>query len=128
MGVAMSQERRPRPFRRDGRGNRLEEWSALDRAGGHDLWLRGTEEMVAQVKLIAPEYRNGAVPGALASRWTHVLHARRGPREDVGELLELLAGVITLPALPHVAAAIALDWYKREPDDVDAPSWNNTEV
>jgi hypothetical protein len=43
-------------------------------------------------------------------------------------LLELLERVLSLPSLPPIKFAIALDWYKIPVDGVDSREWPNTEV
>jgi hypothetical protein len=43
-------------------------------------------------------------------------------------LLELLGEVVSLPSLPPLKFAIALDWYKIPVDGVDSRDWPNTEV
>ena len=40
-------------------------------------------------------------------------------KREVRQLLELLGEVVSLPSLPPVKFAIALDWYKTPVDDVD---------
>jgi predicted amidophosphoribosyltransferase len=43
-------------------------------------------------------------------------------------LLELLGEVVSLPSLPLIRFAIALDWYKIPVDGVDSRNWSNTEI
>jgi hypothetical protein len=124
----MFQEHLSHPFRRDSRGNRLENWRVTNHAGGHRLWLRGTREMADQVTRVAPEYRRVLVPRSVAAHWTHALRSPSAPRDEVARLMKLLSEVITLPFMPSVAGAIALDWYKQPLDEVDPYSWPNTEV
>jgi predicted amidophosphoribosyltransferase len=49
-------------------------------------------------------------------------------RRDVRQLLELLGEVMSLPSLPPIKFAIALDWYKIPVDGVEPRNWPNTEV
>jgi hypothetical protein len=122
----MSPEDRPRAFRRDNRGNRLVASRVADHASGHHLWLRGTDEMADQIKRAAPEYRNAPVPRP--EEWTHALYSPGRPRDELAPLLRLLAEVITLPTMPNIAGAIALDWYKDPSDDTGSYEWPNSEV
>jgi predicted amidophosphoribosyltransferase len=46
----------------------------------------------------------------------------------VRRLLTLLTEVVSLPSLPLIKFAIALDWYKIPVDNVDPRDWPNTEV
>jgi len=49
-------------------------------------------------------------------------------KREVRQLLELLGEVVSLPSLPPVKFAIALDWYKTPVDGVGPRNWPNTEV
>jgi predicted amidophosphoribosyltransferase len=49
-------------------------------------------------------------------------------KREVRQLLELLGEVISLPSLPPIRFAIALDWYKIPVDGVDPRNWPNTEA
>ncbi|MBV9208558.1 MAG: hypothetical protein JO037_24840 [Actinobacteria bacterium] len=44
------------------------------------------------------------------------------------QLLRLLSEVVSLPSLPMIKFAIALDWYKIPVDGTDPRSWQNTEI
>lgn len=99
-----------------------------DHAGGHRLWLRGAAEMADQVSRIAPEYRRVPVPRPVAVHWTHILSSPRALSDEIAPLMKLFTDVITLPAVPNVVGAIALDWYKQPLDDIDPYEWPNTEV
>ena len=126
--VTMSAEHQSRPFRRNSRGNRLEKWQVTEHAGGHRLWLRGAAEIADQITLVAPEYRRVPVPSSAAAQWTHVLYSPSAPRDETARLMRLFSEVITLPTVPNLVGAIALDWYKQPSDDIDPYDWPNTET
>jgi hypothetical protein len=103
------------PFQPDPRGNRLDRWEVASAgpAPGHVLRLRGPVEVVAQVQAVAPEYQVTAGLLSAASEWTHELVSPdRTMKSDVRQLLQLLGEVVSLPSLPPLKFAIALDWYK----------------
>lgn len=116
------------PFFSDARGNRLDSWTVTPHGVGHHLWLRGTAEMAYQIRLAEPNYQEVSLPPSAGYQWTHVLFSPVGLRQEIVALLELLTRVITLPALEHVGAAYALDWYKVPQEGVDPYSWSNTDV
>lgn len=117
------------PFHHDPRGNRLERWEAASTPTGHVLRLRGPAEVVTQVQAVAPEYRHPIRPAGTTSEWTHELSSPgRTVRPEVRQLLELLGEVVSLPSLPLIRFAIALDWYKIPVDGVDSRNWSNTEI
>jgi hypothetical protein len=117
------------PFYYDPRGNRLERWEAASADSGHVLRLRGPIEVVEQVLAAAPEYQSSTYLGGTANKWTHELSSPDPTiRSEVRQLVELLSNVLTLPQLPPIKFAVALDWYKIPVDEVDSRSWPNTEV
>jgi hypothetical protein len=117
------------PFQYDPRGNRLERWEVASAGTGHVLRLRGPIEVVAQVRAVAPEYQSTTSLVSAASEWTHELASPdRTVKREVRQLLELLREVVSLPSLPPIKVAIALDWYKIPVDGVDPHDWPNTEV
>jgi hypothetical protein len=117
------------PFHYDPRGNRLARWEVASAGTGHILRLRGPVEVVKQVQGVAPEYQNITDPASAASEWTHELVSPdRTVKREVRQLMELLGEVVSLPSLPPVKFAIALDWYKTPVDGVDPRAWPNTEV
>ncbi len=116
-------------FHNDPRGNRLERWEAASTQTGHVLRLRGSAEVAVQVQAVNPEYRNLTFFTGAASEWTHELtSSEHTVRRDVRQLLLLLSEVVSLPNLPMIKFAIALDWYKVPVDGTDSRSWLNTEV
>lgn len=117
------------PFYHDSRGNRLERWEVARAAGGHVLRLRGPIEVVEQVQAVAPEYQSTTYPASAARGWTHELSSPGATmKREVRQLLDLLGGVVSLPCLPPIKFAIALDWYKIPVDGVDHRDWTNTEI
>jgi len=116
------------PFSSDSRANRLYTWASVDHKTGHDLWLRGPEEVVTQVRILAPEYRPLRLPMASSWQWTHVLRAPGSCRPDVAELLETLRVVLSLRSDRNLIVGVALDWYKKPVEGVPPNSWPNTEV
>jgi hypothetical protein len=117
------------PFYSDSRGNRLERWEVARAGGGHVLRLRGPIEVVEQVQALAPEYQSRTCPASAASGWTHELSSPGSTmKREVRQLLDLLGGVVSLPCLPPIKFAIALDWYKIPVDGVDHRDWPNTEI
>jgi hypothetical protein len=117
------------PFQYDPRGNRLERWEAASVAAGHVLRLRGPIEVVGQVQVVAPEYQGPTYLASAARGWTHELTSpERTMKRETRQLLELLSEVVSLPSLPALKFAIALDWYKIPVDDMDPRNWPNTEV
>jgi len=125
----MSESLSHAPFQYDPRGNRLERWEVASVAAGHVLRLRGPIEAVGQVQVVAPEYQGPTYLASAASGWTHELtSAERTMKRETRQLLELLSEVVSLPSLPALKFAIALDWYKIPVDDMDPRNWPNTEV
>lgn len=117
------------PFYYDPRGNRLERWEVAGAGSGHVLRLRGPIEVVEQVQAVAPEYQSRTYPASTVSEWTHELSSPDPTmKREVRQLLELLERVLSLPSLPPIKFAIALDWYKIPVDGVDSHEWPNTEV
>jgi hypothetical protein len=117
------------PFQYDPRGNRLERWDIASAGAGHVLRLRGPIEVVEQVQAVAPEYQDTIGLASAASEWTHELVSPdHTVKREVRQLLELLGEVVSLPSLPQIKFAIALDWYKIPVDGVDPRDWPNTEV
>jgi hypothetical protein len=117
------------PFHYDSRGNRLERWDAASAESGHVLRLRGPVEVVEQVQAVAPEYQIVSVSASTTSEWTHELASPgRTVRHEVRQLLELLREVVSLPSVPPIRFAIALDWYKLPVDGVESRNWPNTVV
>lgn len=118
------------PFVPDRRGNRLECHRfevAADRRS-HRLLLRAPQEIADQFQssaLAGPRYQ--LVSGDLASQgWTHSLEAPDLPIPGVRDLADLLSRVITLPGIPFIDFAIAMDWYKIPVEGVDSRDWRNT--
>jgi hypothetical protein len=115
------------PFWHDPRGSTLQGWTTTHVDTGHVLWLRGPIEVVHQITALAPEYH--LLPGHVTAgpTWTHALKApnpeMQGP---VSLLLGLLTEVVSLPSLPNVDFALALDWYKAPQDGVSSYEWPNT--
>ena len=110
-------------------GNRLERWEVVSVGSGHVLRLRGPIEVAEQVQSIAPEYQSRTYPASTVSEWTHELSSPDATmKREVRQLLELLERVLSLPSLPSINFAIALDWYKIPVDGVDSREWPNTEV
>jgi hypothetical protein len=118
----------PQPFYRDARGNRLAGWAAVDRDSGHDLWLRGSDEIATQVLIAFPAYRAVQLPASASIAWTHVLSGPARLLATTRDFLNLLKSVISLPNPTGVRTALALDWYKQPVDGLDSYSWPNTEV
>lgn len=118
----------PQPFVSDTRGNRLADWGTVDDSAGHHLWLRGSDEVQAQIAAAAPTYAVVPLPPEAARAWTHVLRGpgRLLPRTKA--LLDLLMAVITLPRPTNIRTGLALDWYKRPAVGVDPYSWPNSEA
>lgn len=117
------------PFYYDPRGNRLERWEVAGVDGGHVLRLRGPIEVVEQVQAVAPEYQSRTYPASAAGGWTHELSSPADTmKREVRQLLDLLGGVLSLPRLPPIKFAIALDWYKIPVDGMDPLDWPNTEI
>jgi hypothetical protein len=117
------------PFYYDPRGNRLERWEVARVDGGHVLRLRGPIEVVEQVQAVAPEYQSRIYPASNAGGWTHELSSPEDTmKREVRQLLDLLGAVVSLPFLPPIKFAIALDWYKIPLDGVDPRDWPNTEI
>ena len=117
------------PFYPDPRGNRLERWEVASPGRGHVLRLRGPIEVVEQVQAVAPEYQSRACPASPVSEWTYELSSPDPTmKREVRQLLELLERVLSLPSLPPIKFAIALDWYKVPVDGVESHDWPNTEV
>ena len=117
------------PFYPDSRGNRLERWEVASVGSGHVLRLRGPIEVVEQVQAVAPEYHGRAYPASTVSEWTHELSSPDPTiKREVRQLLELLERVLSLPSLPPIKFAIALDWYKIPMDGLDSHEWPNTEI
>jgi hypothetical protein len=117
------------PFYSDPRGNRLERWEVASVGSGHVLQLRGPVEVVEQVQAVAPEYHSRAYPASAVSEWTHELSSPdHALKREVRQLLELLERVLSLPSVPPIKFAIALDWYKIPADGVDSREWANTEI
>jgi hypothetical protein len=117
------------PFHYDPRGNRLERWAVAGVGPGHILRLRGPIEVVEQVQAVASEYQNIMDPASPTNEWTHELASPdHTMKREVRQLLDLLGEVVSLPRLPPVTLAIALDWYKTPVHDVDPRDWPNTEV
>jgi hypoxanthine-guanine phosphoribosyltransferase len=115
-------------FYRDARGNRLAQFDSTPDGSGHILRLRGPREVVDQVLRVAPEYVGCAVPPGDPSNWTHCLRSPMPMRPEVPTLLALLTSVISLPQLPNVSAALALDWYKLPQVGIDSYDWPNTQI
>jgi hypothetical protein len=125
----MSQSVSQTPFQYDPRGNRLERWQAVSVATGHILRLRGPIEVVDQIQAVAPSYQSTTDLTSTASGWTHELVSPdRAMKREVRQLLELLGEVVSLPSLPPLRFAVALDWYKTPVDGMDPRNWPNTEV
>lgn len=116
-------------FHNDPRDNRLERWEAAGTPTGHVLRLRGSIEVAVQVQAVAPEYQNLTFPTDTTSQWTHELTSpEHTVKREVQQLLQLLGEVVSLPSVPMIKFAIALDWYKIPVDGADPHSWPNTEV
>jgi len=115
----------------DRRGNRLERYSfevAADRRS-HRLLLRASTGIAGQFQNITPagpDYRLTGIGILAPPGWTHCLEAPGAPDATARELAELLSEAITLPTLPSVEFAIAMDWYKVPADGVDPRDWRNT--
>jgi hypothetical protein len=125
----MSQSVSQAPFQYDPRGNRLERWETVSAGAGHILRLRGPAEVVDQIQAVAPEYQGTSNLASTASGWTHELVSPdRVMKREVRQLLELLGEVVSLPSLPPLRFAVALDWYKTPVDGMDPRSWPNTDV
>ncbi len=116
------------PFYSDARGNRLAEWAVVDHSSGHHLWLRGSDEIAAQVLAAFPTYRGQPLPASASTAWTHVSTGPARLLETTRDLLNLLKSVISLPNPTGIKTALALDWYKQPVDGLDAHSWPNTEI
>ena len=115
----------------DRRGNRLERHLFEVAADGrsHRLLLRASGEIVSQFQSIAPTgpgYRLISSHVLASQGWTHCLDAPGMPVAGVRELADLLSQVITLPRIPFIDFAIAMDWYKIPVEGVDSRDWRNT--
>jgi hypothetical protein len=115
----------------DRRGNRLEQcsFSVESDEQSHRLYLRASPEIAAQFLEIGqprPAYRPSHDHGGMPRQWTHCLTASGCSNPMAADLADLLSEVITLPRLPDVAFAIAMDWYKIPADDIDPRDWRNT--
>lgn len=113
----------------DRRGNRLERHLFDVAADGrsHRLLLRASPEIAGQFQGIASiGYRSAASDVLVSAGWTHCLQAPGMPAASARNLADLLSEVVTLPRLPSIAFAIAMDWYKVPADDVDPRDWRNT--
>jgi hypothetical protein len=115
----------------DRRGNRLELYEFRPAVDGqsHRLYLRTSPEIAAQFQVIGSTgARYTLVSGNVdsAGPWTHCLQAPGHDCPSAAELADLLGEVITLPGLPGIEFAIALDWYKVQDRDLDARDWRNT--
>lgn len=113
----------------DRRGNCLERhlFEIAEDQRRHRLLLRGSPEIARQFEqLVGIGYEPTAYAAATAAGWTHCLEAPGMPAARVRELADLLSEVITLPGLPLVDFAIAMNWYKVATDGIDAREWRNT--
>ncbi len=118
----------PQPFYSDARGNRLAEWAVVDHNSGHHLWLRGSNEILTQVLIAFPAYREIPLPVSASTVWTHVLSGPARLLATTHDFLNLLKSVISLPNPTGIRTALALDWYKQPVDGLDSYSWPNTEI
>jgi hypothetical protein len=116
----------PPPPRWDSRGNRLAEWTTRPAGSGHHLWLRGTADVVAQIRKVARDYRQIDPPAGYRGRWTHLLSSALPLRTEIADLLDLLTRAVTLPSPRGMDTALALDWYKVADDLIEPRSWSNT--
>jgi predicted amidophosphoribosyltransferase len=115
------------PFFSDPRGNRLESWTTRTIVTGHELWLRGPDQVARQVAAADPEYRPYSPDATAGPVWTHALASPRASMlPEVASLLNLLSQILTLPEPPNVDSALCLDWYKIPVAGVDPYQWQNT--
>jgi pyrimidine operon attenuation protein/uracil phosphoribosyltransferase len=118
------------PFQYDSRGNRLERWTTREAPGGHELWLRGSIDVVRQVQAVDPEYRRLPNSTVGSSGWTHALFS---PEPEVKllvrSLLDLLTEILSIPTSSSaIDLAVALDWHKVVIEGMDSNDWPRTEV
>ncbi|MGH4010305.1 MAG: hypothetical protein ACRDTH_19460 [Pseudonocardiaceae bacterium] len=118
----------PQAFCCDARGNRLAEWATVDHDSGHYLWLRGSNEILTQVLVAFPVYREIPLPASASTAWTHVLSGPARLLATTKDFLNLLKSVISLPNPTGIRIALALDWYKQPVDGLDPYIWPNTEI
>jgi hypothetical protein len=117
------------PFFSDPRGNRLERWIARSIATGHELWLRGPDQVARQVTAADPEYRPYSPDATAGPVWTHAFASPRARMlPEVASLLNLLSQILTLPEPPNVDSALCVDWYKILVAGVDSYQWPNTHI
>jgi pyrimidine operon attenuation protein/uracil phosphoribosyltransferase len=118
------------PFQYDPRGNRLERWTTREAEGGHELWLRGSIDVVRQVQAVAPEYRRLPQSRVSGSGWTHALFsAEADVKPSVRLLLDLLTEVLSIPTWSSaIDFAVVLDWHKVAVADMDPNGWPRTET
>jgi hypothetical protein len=113
----------------DRRGNRLERHMfemASDRRS-HRLLLRASPEIAGQFQRMAGiGYRSVDIDVPASAGWTHCLQAPGMPAGSAREMADLLSEAVTLPSLPSVDFAIAMDWYKVPADGVAPRDWRNT--
>lgn len=84
MGLWLPQSRR----------SQLAAWATVDdTAGHHHLWMRGADEVQAQVVAAEPAYVGVPLPPEAASAWTHVLRGQGSLQPRVRTLLDLLKTV-----------------------------------
>lgn len=117
-------------FSRDSRGNRVLKHAVTKRPDGTTRWLYilGPEEAAAQIEMAYPSFCHQREFGEPTSKhYNYCFEFPNGKPNDLGEFVEVLEQVLTLPATAHIDCAIALDWYKVPDDSVDSMHWANTE-
>ena len=118
------------PFHYDSRGNRLEQWTTREAPDGHELWLRGSIDVVRQVRAVAPEYRSLPHSTVGTSGWTHALFSPEPEVKPlVRSLLDLLTEILSIPTSSSaIDFAVALDWHKVAVEGLDSNDWPRTEA
>jgi hypothetical protein len=112
----------------DRRGNRLERhfFELAPDGRSHRLLLRASSEIAGQFQSVTGLSYRPDTRLLPATGWTHCLQAAGPPRPEAHELADLLSDVLTLPTLPSIDFALALDWYKTPADGVPSGDWRNT--
>lgn len=101
----------------DSRGERLERYEiAEEEPGNYTVFLDGPDEAAQHVRLCA-DGRYTEVAAAPGSGFTHAIDIVGRPTPATYDFLNLLTGVVAVPAPPGVDLAVALDFYKAPNED-----------
>jgi adenine/guanine phosphoribosyltransferase-like PRPP-binding protein len=110
------------------RGSRLGGYlqDAAPDGSSHRLYLRASREIACQFQVIYQNMPGSSMVEQADGNWTHRLEASGPCPAEAVTLADLLTDVITLPKVPGLDFAIAMDWYKKRLSDVDPWDWQNT--